>query len=170
MRHRLVSMIVPLMAVVLLSTSLVACGSAEGPPEIEYGRDLCEQCGMIIDDPGLAAAYRDAEGVEHLFDEVGGMLVTADMLGHLDTGEFWVHDYGTEEAVSGPAAFFVHGAEVPTPMDFRIVAFAEAGAAEAFARLNGGIQHSWDQLVAMAKAHEIVPNPDIGDDAHHHGG
>ena len=65
-----------LIALVLIL--IAACGSATagGPPEINYGRDICIECGMIIEDPRFAAAYRLADGSEHKFDDLGGLIIT----------------------------------------------------------------------------------------------
>lgn len=138
-------------------------GEKNAAPEIAYGRDVCEQCGMIIEDPRFAAAYRDDSGEEHLFDEIGGMLVAASTLGHLESGAFWVNDYSTQSPIPASEAHFVHGASITTPMDFRIVAFAQPGAAKAFAALNGGVEHTWADLVELALADDIVPNPEVED-------
>jgi len=44
---------------VLTMLTLSACSSsdASGPPEIQYGRDICVQCGMIASEAKFAAAY-----------------------------------------------------------------------------------------------------------------
>lgn len=142
-----------------------------GPPEIDYGIDVCEECGMSIEDPRFAASYRDATGTEHLFDEIGEMLVLANMLSHLEQGEFWVHDYTTQEPIPAADAYYLYGPDIVTPMNFRIVAFATEAEALAFAEINGGLPHRWHELVEMAKADQIVPNPGTGDPtSHQHGG
>ncbi len=126
---------------------------------------------MAIDDPRFAAAYRDATGAEHVFDEIGEMLVLANLLSHLDQGEFWVHDYNSQDQIAAADAYYLYGPDITTPMNFKIVAFAAEAEAEAFAELNGGLPHRWHELVEMAKANQIVPNPGTGDPAsHQHGG
>lgn len=137
--------------VALLALVMSACGSSEatGPPEINYGRDICTGCGMTVDDPRFAAAYRPAEGTEKVFDDVGGMVIYGRDHGELETSKIWVHDYETEEWVAADAAFFVPTQSVPTPMGHGILAFASQERAEAFAADLGGTIISWEEVTAL---------------------
>ncbi len=125
--------------------------TATGPPEIEYDRDVCDQCGMIISEPRFAATYRTVEGEEQRFDEVGGMLVMANILGHFESAQFWANDYTSGAPIPVADAIFVSGGEITSPMDFRIVAFATVEAAHAFSASHGGIEHTWEDLTELAR-------------------
>ncbi len=59
------------LAAVLVALSLGACEADAGPGEIKLGRDVCENCGMIISDPRFLAEIRLADGKLHKFDDVG---------------------------------------------------------------------------------------------------
>ena len=66
-----------MVAVALVMALAAACGGSDeatGPPEIVEGRTICDECGMIIDEIRFAASYRTADGTEHRFDDIGGML------------------------------------------------------------------------------------------------
>ncbi|UCC51087.1 MAG: hypothetical protein JSV68_18550, partial [Anaerolineaceae bacterium] len=62
---------------VLIFTTLalflfVGCGQTtnlEEPPQIVYGQDVCERCGMIISEEKFAAAYWTAGGEARRFDD-----------------------------------------------------------------------------------------------------
>lgn len=139
------------LAVAVLGFLLAACGgSASEPPEIEYGRDVCVDCGMIIEEPRFAAAYR-AGDEERLFDEIVDMLVYGVESGELGSAAAWVHDYGTEEWVAAPDAVYVSG-PVATPMGGGIVAFAEGSDATALAAEVGGDVLTWNDLVRLAES------------------
>ena len=52
----------PLLALIALCLATLLSGCAQGakeaaPPEIRYGEDVCDQCGMIISDIRFAAGY-----------------------------------------------------------------------------------------------------------------
>ena len=137
---------------------LVACGgnSAEGPPEIRYGQDVCEQCQMIISEPRFAAAYVTDDGDYHRFDDIGEMFLYA-----TDRGEtvrtFWVHDFHSEEWLETGDATFVHNPELTTPMGWGIAAFADRSAAEAYRATEGGTLLSATALQAEVKAGDLRP-------------
>lgn len=138
-----------ILAVALL---VAACGSAtESPPDIEYGRDVCEDCGMIIEEPRFASAYRLADGGDRLFDEIVDMVLYADGAGELDAAVAWVHDYETEEWIAAPDALYVSG-PIPTPMGGGIVAVATRDGAEALAAEVGGEVLTWTDLVRLVES------------------
>ncbi len=128
---------------------LAACGggSSSGPPDIEYGRDVCDQCHMIISEARYACAYRDAGGEAFVFDDI------AEMLAHISTrtapadDRVWVHDFLTEEWIVAPAAWYVRGS-IETPMGGGIVAFTTEADAEAFAQEREGEVLRWTDVLA----------------------
>lgn len=136
----------------LMVGSIVGCGgdAPMGPPEIVYGRDICSECGMIVSEPRFAAAYRDAEGVPFIFDDIADLLVHADRAGVTAEMTAWVHDYDTEEWVDAPAGWFVHSDDIVTPMGGGIVAFAERDDAERFISSRGGELLRWSDLLEGA--------------------
>ncbi len=148
-RHALVGL-VGLVAVLL---AVAACGSDQaGPPSIEFGRDVCDECHMIISEPRYAAAYRDAAGTPSIFDDIGDMLDHGLSSGTLAEATVWVHDFDTEEWVEAADAWFVAGGDVQTPMAGQIVAFATEDGARRFAADDGGEVRTWKALVADRKS------------------
>jgi nitrous oxide reductase accessory protein NosL len=141
-----------LAAAVVAVVVLGACGggSSSGPPAIEYGRDVCDQCHMIISEARYSSAYRDADGEAFVFDDI------AEMLAHIGAGttpaddRVWVHDFLTEEWIAAPAAWYVRGS-IETPMGGGIVAFTAEEDAQAFAQEREGDVLRWtDVLTEMS--------------------
>lgn len=122
----------------LLALFLAGCGgTAEGPPEIRYGEDACDQCQMIISEPRFAAAYVTEDGEFRRFDDFGEMfLYAAEREEAVRT--FWVHDFDSKEWLEVDSATFVHDPELVTPMGWGIAAFADESAAETYHAENGG--------------------------------
>jgi copper chaperone NosL len=144
---------VGLLGLMALVVAGAACGTEQtGPPDIEYGRDVCDECHMIISEARYAAAYRDADGNPSIFDDIGDMLEHGRSSGTLDDAVIWVHDFGTEEWIEAPQAWFVEGGDVETPMAGQIVAFETEADARRFAEDNGGEVRSWTALLADAEA------------------
>jgi copper chaperone NosL len=145
MRFRLPAVLV--MAGFLLS----ACASGEvgGPPEINYGRDICIECGMIVDDPRLAAAFHLDDGTEKVFDDLGGLIVNGRESGELSEADVWVSDFDNEVLIEANSAYFVPTLGVVSPMGHGILAFSDLSRAEATATDLGGEVIRWDAVVDL---------------------
>ncbi len=143
---------------VVVALILAACAgsaSADSPPDLNLGRDVCERCGMIIEDERFASGYRLPDGTQHLFDDIGGMLLWAGFAGHIDDARMWVHDYDSKEWIEAAQATFVFSPELMTPMAFGIAAFSTPEAAVAFSTNTDGVVRAWNEVAALAKAGDI---------------
>lgn len=125
---------------VLCAFGVTGCqGSQEQTPPIRYGRDRCDQCGMIISEARFAAAYLTRHGQWRFFDDLGDMLAYHSAHGE-DVAVFWVHDYETDRWLKATEAFFVKSSELPTPMGHGIVAVGSRERAEELAsRVQGQV-------------------------------
>ncbi len=128
---------------------LSACApksTAPQPPEIAYGQDVCDACGMIISDAKFAAATLLYNGEVRKFDDIGDMIVY-----HMDHPEaqvkaWFVHDYQSEAWIRGETAFFVQSDPLKTPMGGAIAAFEKRGAADALANELSGKVYTLAEL------------------------
>jgi copper chaperone NosL len=158
--------------VALLFVALTACRSAvdlEAPPDIRYGEDVCDLCGMIISEARFAAGYITAEGETRRFDDIGNMVVY-----HLEMDEdvavFWVHDYETAEWLRTDEATLAYVEGLITPMGSGLVAFADRDAAVQ-AVASGGDLMDFPALLAEAKSGNVANGwfHKHGDPNHSHG-
>ena len=145
---------IPRLAALLITLALAAaaCGgsaTAEGPPDINYGRDVCIRCGMIISEARFASAYRLPDGTEKLFDDVGGMLAHGHATGEIAAAEAWVHDFETEEWVAADQAYYIVTRSVITPMAYGVISFADRNRAEVFARDVDGDIVEWSTVLRL---------------------
>ncbi|MCC7362131.1 MAG: nitrous oxide reductase accessory protein NosL [Anaerolineales bacterium] len=126
------------LAAALLAAGLVlaACAAQTtevSAPEIAYGQDLCETCGMLIDQPQLAAASIDTAGQAHKFDEIGDMILFHAEHPTIQPKAWFVHDYETEAWLRAEDAYFVYHPNHLTTMGHGLLAFATESAAQAWA-------------------------------------
>lgn len=151
-----------------------ACGPADDPPPISYGRDVCVRCGMIVSDPRFAAAYRLDDGSEWMFDDLGELVAHLIEHDRLGGARAWVNDRDTGEPVPAIDAYFVHVPGDATPMGWGVSAFGNRAAAEAFAAAHGVAVLSWFDLVDEVRSGEVgEPFPAVvepSDDHGQHGG
>lgn len=142
-----------LLAILLAALGLAACGAQPGtsepePPEIRYGHDLCESCGMLIDSPQFAAATITADGAAHRFDDIGDMVIFHQERPAEPAAAWFVHDYDTEGWIRAETAYFVSSPQITTPMGHGLAAFETQAAAQALADKLGASVLSFD----MARA------------------
>lgn len=152
--------------VVVLSVALAACGAAkaDGPPQIEYGRDVCVRCAMIIEDARFAAAYRLEDGTEKKFDDVGDLLLHGEFFGELDLAgtTVWVSDFDDATLIDASTASYVPTLAVASPMGHSILAFADRQRAEQVADEFGADVIDWETVLELPVADGLV--------GHHHEG
>lgn len=148
-----------------------ACGGTDPdvPPEISYGRDVCDECGMIISEARFAAAYRRPDGDVRKFDDVGDMVVYGRKTGELSRARPWVHDYRTRKWLDARKAWYVASDAVDTPMGRGVVAFAKKSSAEAFAKERRGAVLDWKDLLARPERPEQSGATPIPDSTRDHG-
>jgi len=134
-RRTTVERLLVLLVLALALAALAACAPqavGETPPDIRYGEDPCDRCGMIISESRYAASYVTPAGDVRLFDDIRDML-----LHYEDSGEeafiFWVHDYETMEWIKAEDAYFVQSADLVTPMGSGLAACAGREAADELA-------------------------------------
>lgn len=150
---------------------LTACGgeaiTPEMPPEILYGEDVCDQCGMIISDERFAAGLvvEVESGIyEHrIFDDIGEMIAYAqEHASEPPIVSYFVHDYHSKEWLDAEIAYFVQSETMLTPMGYGLVAFAHKPEAEAWAQEWQGSVFSFAELhshlAANSEPHEQTHN------------
>ncbi len=128
---------------------LAACGGGGNgiqAPEIYYGQDICEECGMLISDANFAAATLDLKGNAHKFDDIGGMLIFHMDHPELQVRAYFVHDYHTGAWLRGEDAYYVRAALSDAPMGDGIVAFTDRATADTFAERTRGQVFKFDEL------------------------
>lgn len=116
------------------------------PPDIAYGRDLCDRCGMIISEERFAAGLQLETGEYLKFDDTGEMIKY--ISSHPDLGilAWWVHDYESSEWIRGEEAYFVKSASLMTPMGTGIAVFQDKVKADRFASEHDGIIYNLDEI------------------------
>jgi copper chaperone NosL len=136
----------------MLALLLAACAQQSTepqPPTITYGRDMCDACGMIISEAKFAAATITMDGKGFKFDDAGEMFTYHAKHPEIQVRAWFVHDYNTQQWIPGSTAFFVIAKEIKSPMGTGVVAFADKGAAEAFASKYNAMVLTFEDARAM---------------------
>ncbi len=139
--------ILPVLALLALGLASCAAPPAEpNPPDIVYGQDICDACGMIISEARFAAAAALANGEALKFDDIGDMLRYRAAHSDLAVAAWFVHDHPSETWLNAANATYVLSPEVATPMGHGLAAFSDPAAADAFAAEFHGEVLSWESL------------------------
>jgi nitrous oxide reductase accessory protein NosL len=138
-----------------------------GPVDIKWGREVCEQCGMIIDNPRFAAEVRGgADRKIHKFDDMGdAVLWLAKQSWAADpAAEIWVGDMDSGAWIDGRKAFYVRVKVSPMGHGFGATPQPREGAI--------GFEEMRKAVLAKGNP-ELCNLPDAKDEgghAHDHGG
>ncbi len=117
--------------------ALAACApqsTEPQPPEIAYGHDLCDNCGMLISEPRFACASLLTQSAYRKFDDLGCLAMY-----HMDhpneqVTAYFVHDYYSERWMRAEGATYIHSPRITSPMGHGLAAFSSREAAEGFAK------------------------------------
>lgn len=158
-----------IMNTILVMLILTACGGVtvmpDTPPEIVYGEDVCDQCGMIISDErfasGIVIETAPYEFEHRIFDDIGGLFEFVMENSDLEIASYYVHDYHSKEWLDAHDAYFVKSDELLTPMGFGLAACAQQLEAEALAREWNG------NVLTFAKLQEVLSGSVVQSHVHH---
>lgn len=138
---------------VTVLASAGACGGGEAPPSppaIDYGEDVCAECGMIISDSRFATAMavrtRSGDTEVRAFDDVAGPLLHLRGRPGLEVLAVWVHDCRSGAWTPADSARFVRSGAIRSPMAHGLLPCGSPGAADSVARALGGEVLRWEDL------------------------
>lgn len=133
--------------------TLIVSGCAERdltkPPKIGYGRDICAQCRMIIEDERFACAAVSADGRYLKFDDIGCMAANERENGQALRA--WTRDAEGDGWIAKEKAVFVHSKDLVTPMGYGLAAFSTEGRAKKFCTEKAGGLIAWTALLNLTK-------------------
>lgn len=106
------------LAALVLLVVLVGCleEKKSGPVDIQWGREVCTHCGMIIDDPRFAAQVRGGPSRKIFkFDDLGDALLwlAKQGWGGDPATEIWVGDMDTGTWIDARKALYVRVKATP---------------------------------------------------------
>ena len=141
-----------LLILIFVSTVFLKCGIS--PEPINYGKDECEHCRMLIIDDRYGAEVLTDKGKVYKFDSIEcliGYTLTKNILGNAQTS-FLVNDFSQpEKLIDAKTAFYVHNDNFRSPMSLNISAFEKESAAKKFISENGGSNLAWIDVIERVK-------------------
>lgn len=105
-------------------------------PSIEFSKDTCALCRMVIREKKFSASLV-SEKNSLAFDDIGDLLIYLKK-NKEESYIPWVYDYNSEKLLKANSAFFVITKSVQTPMRHGIIAFEKETDALTLKEKNGG--------------------------------
>lgn len=136
----------------LVSFNFFSCGNT--PEPINYGKDECEHCRMMITDNKYGAEAVTDKGKILKFDSIECLIEYAlekNMVGDASQS-FLVTDFSKPpELIDAKTAFFVHNSNFRSPMELNVSALGSEKELTSFLTLNGGRKLSWVEVIELVK-------------------
>lgn len=157
----------PFLAAVSWTAAARAQEGAPAPRAVARTEDRCPACGMAVIDARFAAQARDPGGRTLVYDALECLADHRN--GHAGPlpgdGPAWLADRAASSAaeavwLGADAAVVLHHPRLRTPMGGGLAAFADAGAADAFAAANGldgAVAYAWSEVLELGAARPWVP-------------
>jgi len=137
----------------LLSFTLTSC--SHEPQTINYNKDECAHCMMIITDPKFGSELVTDKGKVYKFDSIECLAnyISADHDFTLET--LWISDYANPNSLTDAAtAFYIVSPKIKSPMSMNIGGFKKKSDMEKFFAEMGGKKMHWKDVL------NYVKNPD----------
>jgi len=145
-------MINRLMFLVLTLTFLIGCSARKKP--IQYGKDACDHCKMLIMDPKFGAEIITLKGKIFLFDDIICMLnfIEESDLKQTDVAEVYVIDYNNQtDLIDAHTAFYVKSDLIKSPMAGGLAAFSTQEQRHIQQQKWQGQELTWDEINSNTK-------------------
>lgn len=150
------------LAVFSVAFSFASCGERDlsKPPKVFYGRDVCAQCRMIIEEESFVSAAVTNDGRYLKFDDIGCLAAhESEQNGRVIRS--WVQDASGDGWIKREKALFVYSPELVTPMGYGFAAFAAEPDAQQFAKEKSGRLVGWNELLELTKNQNHLKREDV---------
>lgn len=133
-----------------------ACSNS--PQPINYGKDECEHCRMMITDNRYGAEIVTDKGKIYKFDAVECLIEFAlaeNLIGD-DQQTFLVTNFSIpEKLINSETAFYIHNDNLRSPMGLNVSAVSNKTELENFLKENGGRELTWIEVIEMVKQNSM---------------
>ncbi|MEJ7626886.1 MAG: nitrous oxide reductase accessory protein NosL [Ferruginibacter sp.] len=120
------------------------------PREINYGKDICEDCNMTIVDPKYGAQIITKKGRVYLFDDahcVAGFLKEGTVNNNDIDRTLFIDFQNNKTFIDANSAFFIVSPQLKSPMNSNAAAFSNKADADKAASQYNGVLARWAGLL-----------------------
>ncbi len=134
----------------LLSLLAVAC--SRDPQSIDFGRDECAHCKMVISDRHFGSELMTSKGKFYKFDAIECLAGYVKANSALEIGSLWVVSYNNPDHwLEARDAYYMVNEKIPSPMGKNLSAFKNSQDSEAIRKETGsGSIVRWNDVLVMS--------------------
>jgi copper chaperone NosL len=136
----------------LSSVTLLTCGVS--PKPINYGRDECEHCRMMITDNKYGAEVITSKGKVYKFDSIEclvGYGLEINIIGDYENTFLVTNFSKPENLIDARSAFYIHNDNFRSPMGLNVSAFGRKAESQEFLSKGSGKELSLFDVIEMVK-------------------
>lgn len=141
-----------LKSTLLITVLLVFAGCAgQDPRPIEYGKDNCTFCQMLITDHEFGSELITQKGKVFKFDSIECLVAYSQMPGKYDpktSAVFVTSMLEPDVLFDARSAMFVVSKEIDSPMGANLAAFRSHADATKAVRDSAAVHYSWEKLLS----------------------
>lgn len=127
-------------------TFIVACGAE--PEPINYGKDNCEYCKMLITDSKYGAELITQKGKIFKFDSIECLAAYSDLRNPKEINTMWVVNfYQPNDLINVNDSHFLLSENLRSPMGLYLSAYKEESNLLEIKKQYGGKKINWNELV-----------------------
>lgn len=129
---------------------LTACGEKTYEPrEINAETDVCHMCNMSITHAQYAGQIVKKNNDVIVFDDIGCLMAYMEEYGDHEVGAAFIRDNNSNAWLNIEDASYVYSVDYWTPMNFGVLAFANADAAKAYINEQPGELMAYEDLTTF---------------------
>ncbi len=134
----------------LIPLLILSCEKVVSPEPIEYGKDSCSFCRMIIADAGFSAELKTKKGKVYKFDSIECLaaFILSGKVKREEISALWVSDFYSRELVSVERVKFLVSEKIRSPMGLNISAYADEEKLKEAMRNFGGKVLNWEDVLS----------------------
>ncbi len=135
---------------ILIAVWLAGCSSE--PKPINYNKDECAHCMMIITDPKFGSELVTDKGKVYMFDSIECLAAYSSIAREFKVESLWISDYANPNNLTdAEKAFYIVGPKMESPMGMNIGGFKnESDMQKVNAEMNGQ-KMNWKEIVDYVK-------------------
>jgi len=137
--------------VVFLIAAIIS-GCSQEPQPIEYDKDSCTHCMMLITDAKYGAELITTKGKCFKFDAVEclAQYILENKADELDNASLWITDFTKpSHFINAKTAFYLQNEKFHSPMGFNVLAVEDENELKKIKDEHGGKELNWEKLVEL---------------------